>query len=274
MMSSAGHSSSASDYWVINNLSYATKPDLSLDEGEAARLALGAVGKLKGTDAHRLCLMPDLRSFQQMQPLFKSLDKHLFRGVLTEAVSFRFTSKLPRNVHGSTSALGALGNQILISLNSDLLRSRSRLTSVAALLHQMCHAYLLVCCGFGDGYQRGENTQQKHNLKHGLAFSSILHTLQDLLVDDARLPLPDLFHCSSKRSRSTPAPRQNRGRSSLHSYCHVNTNDFADKAACGLYMRQIINAAREKESQKVTQSDAEGCASFAEHPGLESRTRR
>jgi SprT-like family len=237
------------DYWVIQNSARAATPDLGLQEGEAARLALEELEKLKGSGAHRLSLAPAVHSLPELQSLFQNLDKYLFREVLKNNVSFRF-SDLPPYIHGSTSALGAYGNQIVVSLNSDLISHPSHLALVASLIHHMAHAYLLVCCGFGASNADDE----RHDLKHGLAFSSIVHTIQDLLVDNARIPLPDLFYCSSVISRSYPPPRYRPGRQSLHSYCHFNLSDHEDKVACGAYMRHV-NAAAKASSLDSSEKD-------------------
>lgn len=234
----------SSDYWVIENSSRAAKPDLGLQEGEAARLALRELEKLKKSDAYKLSLVPTINSLQQLQSLFQNLDKHLFREVLKTSVSVRLSSNLPANIHGSTAALGVFGNQIVISLNTDLTRHPSALVLLASLIHHMTHAYLLACCGFGDS----NHDNERHDLNHGLAFSSILHTIQDLLVDDARTPLPDLFCCSDVMSRSSLLlPRHHRSaRKSLHSYCHFGVSDHVDKPACGAYMRHVIAAQKAK----------------------------
>lgn len=229
----------SSESWVIQNSTRAARPDLGLHEGEAARLALKELEKLKGTNAHRLSLIPVVQSLQQLRSLFHNLDKHVFREVLQTNVSLRFSSNLPPVIHGSTAALGVLGNQIVISLNSALLRHPSRLALVASLIHQMSHAYLLVCCGFGDSNAGTD----RHDLKHGLAFSSIVYTIQDLLVDDARIPLPDLFYCSDVTSRSTRPSRCISSQKNLHSHCHFNVSDHRDKIACAVYMRHVIDTA-------------------------------
>jgi SprT-like family len=230
---------SPSDHWVIQNSAHAARPDLGLQEGEAARLALEELDKLRGSDAYRLSLVSATYSLQQLQSLFQNLDRYLFRGVLKESVSFCFSSKLPPSIHGSTSALGVFGNQIVVTLNSDLTRQPSHLPLVASLIHQLTHAYLLVCCGYGDSYAE----DQRHDLRHGLAFSSILHTIQDLLVDNARIPLPDLFFCGALVWQSTHRPHYRHRRISLHSYCHFNLSDHEDKIACSTYMRHVIAAA-------------------------------
>ena len=236
---------SSSDQWIIQNPACAAKPDLGLREGEAARLALKELEKLKGSDQHRLSLIPTTQSLPQLQSLVKNLDRYLFREVLKNNVSFRFSVNLPPSIHGSTSALGVFGNQVVVSLNSDLIRHPIRLVLVASLIHQMTHAYLLVCCGFGDSGVEDE----RHDLKHGLAFSSVVHTIQDLLVNDARIPLPDLFYCSGMVGRSTRLPRWRPGRKSLHSYCHFDVSDHEDKIACGAYMRHVIAAAAYSSSK-------------------------
>jgi SprT-like family len=230
---------SPSDHWIIQNSAHAARPDLGLQEGEAARLALEELENLKGSDAYRLSLVPATYSLQQLQSLFQNLDKHLFRGVLEKNVSFCFSSNLPPSIHGSTSALGVFGNQIVVSLNSDLTRQPSHLPLVASLIHQMTHAYLLVCCGYGDSHAE----DKRHDLRHGLAFSSIVHTIQDLLVDNARIPLPDLFFCRAVVWQSAHRPHYRHGRVSLHSYCRFNVSDHEDKIACSAYMRHVIAAA-------------------------------
>jgi SprT-like family len=250
---------SSSDYWVIENSAHAARPDLGLDEGEAARLALKELEKVKGSDAHRLSLVPAIHSPQQLHFLFQNLDKCLFREVLKSNISLRFSSNLPPSIHGSTSALGVFGNQIVISLNSDLMRHPASLAVVASLIHQMSHAYLLVCCGFGSSRVDGE----RHDLKHGLAFSSIVHTIQDLLFDDARIPLPDLFNCGGLMSSTSHPSHRRAGRKSLHSYCYFDVSDHEDKIACGAYMRHVIAVAKastsnspeeDKSSATVSQS--------------------
>ena len=244
--------SASSDCWIIQNSPRVARPDLGLTGGEAARLALKELEKLRRSDAHRLALLPAVNSLQQLQSFFPSLDKYLFRGVLKNNVSVRLTSELPSNIHGSTSALGSFGSQIVISLNSNLVREPTRLPLLASLIHHMSHAYLLVCCGFGDS----EGESERHDLKHGLAFSSILHTIQDLLVDDAKIPLPDLFYCSDVITRSTRLPRYCPSPKALHSYCHFNISDHENKIACAAYMRHVIAAAKAKD--KSSESSSEG----------------
>jgi SprT-like family len=234
------------DYWIIRSTARVGKPDLGLKENEAARLAIEKLEKLKGSDPHKLALLPSLHSAQDLRSLFQNLDKYLFREVLKDNVSLRFTSSLPRNITGSTAAQGVFDDQIVITLNNDLLRHSARLTIVASLIHQMAHAYLLVCCGYGV---RDED-DQRHNLKHGLAFSSIVHTIQDLLVDDARIPLPDLFCCNGTFNRNLVLPRYRSVRNSLHSWCHFNVSDHEDKAACGTYIRQVNAAAKAAKEEK------------------------
>lgn len=229
----------STDFWVFQNSSVVATPDLGLREGEAARLAVEELEKLKGSDAHRLSLVPTAHSLSQLKSLFENLDKYLFRDVLKKNVSLRFSSNLPSSMHGSTSALGVFDNQIVITLNSELTRHPSHLPLVASLIHHMSHAYLLVCCGYGDS----NGNDGRHNLKHGLAFSSIVHTIQDLLVDEARIPLADLFYCSTLISRSTYLPRYLPGRMSLHSSCYFNASDHENKNACSVYMRQVTAAA-------------------------------
>jgi SprT-like family len=254
---------STSDYWIIRNSAHAARPDLGLKEGEAARLALQELEKLKGSDAHRLCLVPSIHTLPDLQSLFQNLDKYLFRSVLKDNVSFRFSSNLPPNIHGSTSALGIFGNQIVISLNSDLFRHPTRLVLVASLIHQMAHAYLLVCCGFGASHTE----EERHDLKHGLAYSSTVHTIQDLLVDDARIPLPDLFYCSGMMSRVAHLPRYRPGRRSLHSYCHFDSSDHEDKIACGAYMRHVIAAAKAKSTGSTSKDSTTAAAAGSQSIG-------
>lgn len=251
----------SSDHWIIQDSGRTARPDLGLGEGEAAKLALQDLEKLKGSDAHRLSLVPATHSLPQLQSLIRNLDKYLFRGLLKNNASFRLSSDLPPNIHGSTSALGALGNQIVVSLNSLLMRHPSHLALVASLIHHMTHAYLLVCCGFGNS-----NANGRHDLKHGLAFSSILHTIQDILVDDARIPLPDLFYCSDAFSRSTRLPRYRSDRNSLHSYCHFYDSDHEDKRACGAYMQRVISGAQDTSfdsREEKKSSPANACQSMS-----------
>ncbi len=249
------------DCWIVQNSPHVARPDLGLKEGEAARLALQGVEKLKGTDAHRLARVPAVNSVQQLQSIFHSVDKYLFRNVLKDDVSLRLTSELPASIHGTTSALGSFGNQIVITLNSGLVRHSTQLALVASLIHQMTHAYLLVCCGFGGG----EGEDERHDLKHGLAFSSIVHTIQDLLVNDGRISLPDLFYCNETLSRSARLPRYRPTSRSLHSYCHFSLSDHEDKTACAAYMRHVIAAAKVKSS--IPSSEDSSCTNIFQSIG-------
>ncbi|KAF7506813.1 hypothetical protein GJ744_011425 [Endocarpon pusillum] len=250
----------SSDHWIIQDSARTARPDLGLREGEAARLALQELEKLKGSAAHRLSLVPATHSLPQLQSLIRNLDKYLFRGLLKNNASFRLSSDLPPNIHGSTSALGALGNQIVVSLNSLLMRHPSHLALVASLIHHMTHAYLLVCCGFGTS----NANDGRHDLKHGLAFSSIVHTIHDILVDDARIPLPNLFYCSDAFTRSTRLPRHRSDRYSLHSYCHFDDSDHEDKRACGAYMQRVISEAQDTSFDSPEKSSpANACESVS-----------
>lgn len=108
---------------------------------------------------------------KQMLPfrVFNELDAEFFRSVLTGNVSLGWTD-LPFGSFSRTSRAGRKGNpRVLIELSPSLYRYGSRYDILAALIHQMIHAYYLQCCGFRNPGHTGEG----HDLEHEHPFQAL-----------------------------------------------------------------------------------------------------
>ncbi|KAL8828217.1 MAG: hypothetical protein Q9170_006696 [Blastenia crenularia] len=102
--------------------------------------------------------------------VFNELDKEYFRSVLNGNVSLGW-SYLPNNMFSRTVRAGRNNNpRIRIELSPALYQGPLRCDILAALIHQMVHAYYLQCCGYRDRGFSGEG----HDLGHEQSFQALL----------------------------------------------------------------------------------------------------
>lgn len=116
--------------------------------------------------------------------VFHELDKEFFRSMLSGNVSLGW-SKLPDGVFSRTIRAGQNSNpRIRIELSSQLSWHRAPQHILAALVHQMVHAYYLQCCGYSD-----PNADGGHDLCHERPFWSLLQCIGEHLE-----PLRDVLN--------------------------------------------------------------------------------
>lgn len=133
--------------------------------------------------------------------LFDSLDRNLFQGKLNGMVYLKWRA-LSDNSTGVTNAPDIRDPRICIELNTRPYEERDADLDhlLDALIHQMIHAYFLVCCG---AQRRG--TEQDGRLLDGLHFGVLLYTIMEISGDCEDGPLPLTFYAQlrARRSRNT-----------------------------------------------------------------------
>ena len=147
--------------------------------------------------------------------IFNRLDKALFGGKLKNMVYLRWKSHITFAC-GTTSAPGVVRgiSRICIELNKVPFEQGYGNMDVLldALIHQMIHAFFLVCCG-----AQPKGAKEDGRLADGLHFGVLLHTIQDISKQCIGGPLDLIFYTTRRRARdrglahngmSTP-PRQN-----------------------------------------------------------------
>ncbi|EME47254.1 hypothetical protein DOTSEDRAFT_123677 [Dothistroma septosporum NZE10] len=128
--------------------------------------------------------------------IFDFLDQTMFDRKLKEMVSLHWTSH-PSCGTGSTYAPGVIGiPRIVIKLNaaSFMVGDRDIDDLLDALIHQMIHAYFLVCCG---AQKRGEKADGR--LMDGIHFGVLQMTIRDVSTRCADGPLKLIFHAMKRR---------------------------------------------------------------------------
>jgi hypothetical protein len=132
--------------------------------------------------------------------IFDSLDRVLFQGLLKGMVHLKW-QPLSDNAPGRTSAPDVKDPRICIELNTRPFEDRAAGLDelLDALIHQMIHAYFLVCCG-----KQGKSTEQDGRLLDALHFGVLMYTIQEISGDceDSYLPLSFYAHRRAYRSRA------------------------------------------------------------------------
>ncbi|KAI4158293.1 MAG: hypothetical protein LQ342_007590 [Letrouitia transgressa] len=170
------------------------KKALKLDHEEAFRLARESIKSVKPIRIE--CLDGrDSRSYSDWENLpfyvFNELDKIFFRSTLKGNVSLTL-SDLPPGIYSTTFPAKSNGNpRINIQISPDFPECMGRQEVLAALLHQMGHAYYLQCCGFC-----GPDRRKGHTFSHDEAFYALLKGIQKRLpLDYPFLLVEHLRHC-------------------------------------------------------------------------------
>lgn len=127
--------------------------------------------------------------------VFNQLDKEIFRGTLKDNVHL-VIAELPYCYPGVTSRLGLRGPRITIRLSQDLVDRGSHAHLLAALLHQMIHAYLLQCCGHRNVGVKAIG----YDLSHRHCFSSLLYAIQNRFQLQPQFHFPSLWCIDHNRS--------------------------------------------------------------------------
>ncbi|KAL8717013.1 MAG: hypothetical protein Q9225_005712 [Loekoesia sp. 1 TL-2023] len=107
--------------------------------------------------------------------IFDELDKEFFRSVLKGNVSLGWL-ELPSGILSRTIRAGQKRNpRIRIELSPLLGLDGTRCDVLAALIHQMVHAYYLQCCGYRDRGFGGKG----HDLEHEQPFHALLKCVSE-----------------------------------------------------------------------------------------------
>ena len=222
------------------------RKQLGLKESEAARLAINALEGYHRTHVAALSAHSHMQYPRRHLPfhMFDELDKALFRGVLKGHVRLRWSDLEHRHnvhLHGMTSRAGRLDTRITIELPRGLLHQRGfpKAYILASLIHHMTHAYFLVCCGF----RNGDVNNDMHDLGHGLAYSSLLHKIQEVFIPSTYEPFPDLFTCDLKdpRRRTDQCPFRQPPRPG-DSCCCWHLKQVPSAKDCRDYLRSISSS--------------------------------
>ena len=138
--------------------------------------------------------------------LFDCLDKSLFQGKLNGMVYLKWRA-LSDNAPGVTSAPDVKDPRICIELNSRPFEERGASLDELfdALIHQMIHAYFLVCCG-----KQGKSTEQDGRLLDALHFGVLMYTILEISGGCEEGPLPLTFYAHRRACRSRTACRSHR----------------------------------------------------------------
>ncbi|KAK3708329.1 hypothetical protein LTR37_011594 [Vermiconidia calcicola] len=140
-----------------------------------------------------------LEEVQEKTPyiIFNSLDRALFGGRLKAMVFMRWKS-LTSCACGRTSAPGVVPgiSRICVELNSAPFEENGGDMDdlLDALIHQMIHAFFLVCCG-----AQPKGARQDGRLSDGLHFGVVLNTIQDITRQCRDGPLQLIFYAARRR---------------------------------------------------------------------------
>lgn len=138
--------------------------------------------------------------------LFDSLDKTIFQGKLKGMVFLKWRA-LTDNSPGITSAPGVRDTRICIELNIRPYEEHDAELDelLDALLHQMIHAYFLVCCG-----KQTKSTTADGRLLDALHFGVLMYTIMEITGDCQDGPLRLTFYAHKRSHLSTSATRLSR----------------------------------------------------------------
>lgn len=155
-------------------------------------------------NANRPCIVDTIDTARQA-PLnkrapfliFDSLDRNLFQGKLKGMVYLKWRS-LSDNAPGVTSAPGIRDTRICVELNVRPFEEKDADFEdlLDALIHQMIHAYFLVCCGACDKQGKADG-----RLLDGLHFGVLLSTIKEISEECEEGPLRMVFYAHRRAGR-------------------------------------------------------------------------
>lgn len=145
--------------------------------------------------------------------IFDSFDRTMFQGRLKGMVYLKWRT-LSDNSPGVTSAPDVRDSRICIELNIRPYEERDADLDdlLDALVHQMIHAYFLVCCG-----RQTKGTTQDGRLLDGTQFGVLMYTIKEISGDCQEGPLRLTFY-SHKRSRPSKGTARLANKSAFDGY--------------------------------------------------------
>ena len=166
--------------------------------------------------------------------VFNQLDKEIFRGTLKDNI-YLMISKLPHSYPGVTSRHNRLGPRITIQLSQDLVDRGLHACLLAALLHQMIHAYLLQCCG----HRNVGVPVAGYDLTHNIGFSSLLYAIQRRFKLPSRFKFPSLW-CPKATVLRTPNRRRKLPQEAGSSNCYIHESHISERD-CEHWKRKVMD---------------------------------
>ncbi|KAJ9618846.1 hypothetical protein H2203_008662 [Taxawa tesnikishii (nom. ined.)] len=135
--------------------------------------------------------------------VFDIFDKSMFAGKLKDMVYLEWIDSSSR-AYGKTSAPGVEKKRIAIQLNHSVIRQHPEPNAcaahiMAALIHQMVHAYFLVCCG-----PQPNDAKSDGRLLDGKHFGIVLRRIKELTDESANGVLPLRFYSVPSFERDHP----------------------------------------------------------------------
>ena len=145
--------------------------------------------------------------------IFDSFDRTMFQGKLKGMVYLKWRT-LSDNAPGVTSAPDVRDSRICIELNIRPYEERGADLDdlLDALIHQMIHAYFLVCCG-----KQTKGTTQDGRLLDAVQFGVLMYTIKEISGDCQDGPLRLTFY-SHKRAQLARGTARLSDRSAFEGY--------------------------------------------------------
>ncbi|KAI1951360.1 hypothetical protein LOZ12_002493 [Ophidiomyces ophidiicola] len=207
---------------------------LALSETVATKLCLDA---LEGSKRQPLefpkCPTHGVDSTCLPYQVFEALDNGLFRGVLKDQVYLTW-SNLDSITHGMTSKPGVRDTRITIRL-SNILQNKAFLKRILpCLIHQMIHAYFLVCCD-----SQAESGPSR-SYGHGLGFSTLLYRTMEVHppepVETSSEYIRELRIDCERRLPEVKYHERRVAKSKKETFCAWTGNSMPGKAPCWEHM--------------------------------------
>jgi hypothetical protein len=162
--------------------------------------------------------------------IFDSFDRTMFQGKLKGMVYLKWRT-LSDNSPGVTSAPDVRDSRVCIELNIGPYEERGADLDdlLDALIHQMIHAYFLICCG-----RQTKGTTQDGRLLDATQFGVLMYTIKEISGDCLDGPLRLTFY-SHKRARLARGAGRPFERSDFNAYEHygVRARPYIDIDPCG-----------------------------------------
>lgn len=162
---------------------------------------------LIGNQTHVTDVIDKIRGLEDVEEktpylIFDVLDKALFGGRLKGMIQLQWKAQASSSC-GRTSAPGTINGvaRICIDLNSVPFEEEGSDIDdlLDALLHQMIHAFFLVCCG-----AQPKGAKPDGRLADGLHFGVLLMTIQEICRNCTEGPLPLIFYANTRRKLQDP----------------------------------------------------------------------
>jgi hypothetical protein len=140
---------------------------------------------------HHVCASPGIMQLPVriiFAAIFQDLDIGLFNGILT-GMTYIETDTDSSELSGATDPQGDRAPRVTIAFSKAGFDQEKRKLPVRqrmyelllTAIHEMCHAYLFVMCGPGEGFYAVNRYRDLIASGHGIFFSQVMGTVQTIL---------------------------------------------------------------------------------------------